>query len=256
MPRKKIIAGNWKMNCNHNEAGLLTTEINSMIKDEIINSNAEVVLAPPFVHLGYVAQLCKDNKLIKIAAQNCSYQSSGAYTGEVSAGMIESVGVEYVIIGHSERRSYFNETNEMLLQKTKLALENKLDVIFCIGERKEERENNSHFDVVKMQLTTGLFPLSENDFQKIIIAYEPVWAIGTGLTASPVQAQEMHAYIRELIREKYNSAIAQNTSILYGGSCNESNAAELFALPDVDGGLIGGASLKSRSFVNIIKAMK
>lgn len=255
MPRKKIIAGNWKMNCNRTEAGLLATEINSILKDEVRN-NALVILSPPFVHLSYVVQLCEANDSIGVAAQNCAYENSGAYTGEVSAGMIQSAGAQYVIIGHSERRSYFNETDDVLARKVKRALENNLKVIFCIGEKKEERESNTHFNVVNEQLQKGVFNLKAEEFKNIIIAYEPVWAIGTGLTASPDQAQEMHAYIRNLIKEKYSHDVAQSTSILYGGSCNEGNAAQLFALPDVDGGLIGGASLKSRSFVNIIKAMQ
>jgi triosephosphate isomerase len=255
MPRKKIIAGNWKMNCNRTEAGLLATEINSIIEDEVRN-NAYIILSPSFVYLSYVAQLCETNKRISVAAQNCSYENSGAFTGEVSAGMIKSAGAQYVIIGHSERRSFFNETDAMLAQKVKRALENNLQVIFCIGEKKEERESNTHFNVVKEQLEKGIFDLTTDEFKNIIIAYEPVWAIGTGLTASPEQAQEIHAYIRKLVKEKYSNDVAQSTSILYGGSCNEGNAARLFALADVDGGLIGGASLKSRSFVSIIKAMQ
>ena len=255
MQRKKIIAGNWKMNCNHSEAGLLASEINAMVKDEVHN-NVTVLLSPPSIHLSYVTKLCESNPLIKTAAQNCSFENSGAYTGEISAAMINSIGAAYVIIGHSERRHYFNETDEVLAQKVKRALDNKLEVIFCIGEKLEERNINKHFDVVNAQLQNGLFFLEEEDFKNIVIAYEPVWAIGTGLTATPQQAQEMHHYIRSLIQKKYNNEIAEHTSILYGGSCNEKNAAELFALPDVDGGLIGGASLKSRSFLTIIKAMQ
>lgn len=255
MPRKKIIAGNWKMNCNRAEAGLLATEINSMVMDEVHN-NSLVILSPPFVYISYVAQLCQPNKNIAIAAQNCAYENSGAYTGEVSSAMIASAGAQYVIIGHSERRSYFSEKNEILSKKVKRALENNLQVIYCIGEKKDEREKNIHFNIVKEQLDKGVFDLSAADFKNIIIAYEPVWAIGTGLTASPEQAQEMHAYIRNLVKENYGNDVAENTSILYGGSCNEGNAAQLFALADVDGGLIGGASLKSRSFVNIIKSMQ
>lgn len=252
MMRNKIVAGNWKMNCNREEAFGLVTEIKGMLADET-SGNVQVILAPPFVHLAAVSHLVSGTG-INVAAQNCSSESSGAFTGEVSASMIHSVGASHVIIGHSERRSYFNEGNEMLLKKTKLALSNSLIPIFCIGETLAERESGMLFEVILSQLIESVFNLDEADFSQLILAYEPVWAIGTGKTASPAQAQEMHFYIRQAVADKFGVKISENISILYGGSCNESNAKELFALKDVDGGLIGGASLKSRSFVNIIKS--
>lgn len=251
--RIKIVAGNWKMNCTHEEAVTLSSEIVELLKSESIN-NVKVILAPPYVHLGAVVYLTNEEKRISVAAQNCSSFASGAYTGEVSATMIKSVGGEYVIIGHSERRSYFNESNAVLAEKVKLALQNNLIPIFCCGETLNERNANNHFEVVKKQLDESIFILNESDFIKIVIAYEPVWAIGTGVTATPAQAQEMHAYIRKLISEKYSDAVADSCSLLYGGSCNEQNAKELFSQKDIDGGLIGGASLKAQSFVNIVKS--
>ena len=251
--RARIVAGNWKMNCTHEEAVSLSTGISELLKNENTN-DVKIILAPPFVHLGMVRFLTKDENRISVAAQNCSSFASGAYTGEVSAAMIKSVGGEYVIIGHSERRSYFNEINVVLAEKVILALQNNLTPIFCCGEILNERNANKHFDVVKKQLEESVFILDESNFSKIIIAYEPVWAIGTGVTATPAQAQEMHAFIRKLISEKYSPAVANNISILYGGSCNEKNAAELFSQPDIDGGLIGGASLKAESFIKIISA--
>jgi triosephosphate isomerase len=250
--RTKIVAGNWKMNCNLEEAFSLASEIAGMVKDEQLN-NATVILAPPFVYLSGIIQIVKGTG-IKVAAQNCSYESQGAYTGEVAASMLKSVGADYVIIGHSERRLYFNETAEDLSKKTNLALLNGLIPVFCVGETLPERESGQQRDVVAKQLNESLFSLSAESFSKVVIAYEPVWAIGTGKTATPEQAQEMHLFIRNHIEKKYGSAIAAATPVLYGGSCNENNARELFSLPDVDGGLIGGASLKSRSFVNIVKS--
>jgi triosephosphate isomerase (TIM) len=252
--RTKIIAGNWKMNGLKQDAQTLTSEINGMLKDEV-NSQHTVILSPPFPFIAIVAQLASDSR-IHIAAQNCSSKSSGAFTGEVSPAMIRSAGADHIIVGHSERRTYYHEDDVLLAEKIKLALENDCTPIFCCGETLEQRNSGHYFETVAEQLKTGLFHLSEKDIYKAVIAYEPVWAIGTGVTASPQQAQEMHAYIRKLVSEKYSAAVADKISILYGGSCNEQNAEELFALPDVDGGLIGGASLKSRSFVNIIKAMK
>lgn len=250
--RKKIVAGNWKMNCNQEEAFSLATEVAGMWGDEK-NNDAIVILSPPFVFLAGVKQLVKGTE-IKIAAQNCSGESHGAFTGEVAASMLRSIGTEYVIIGHSERRLYFKETAAELVKKVDSAIGNGLIPIFCVGESLPQREANDQEKVVASQLTDALFHLEQNNFDKVIIAYEPVWAIGTGKTASSAQAQEMHSFIRNEIAKKYNANVAGNISILYGGSCNEKNAAELFSMPDVDGGLIGGASLKSRSFVNIVKS--
>jgi triosephosphate isomerase (TIM) len=252
--RKKIIAGNWKMNGLKQDAQMLVSEINGMLKDEVTTQHV-VILAPPFPFLGLVSQMADDPRIF-IAAQNCSDKASGAYTGEVSAAMIQSMGVSHIILGHSERRTYFQDTNTVIAEKVKLTLHNNCTPIFCCGETLDERNSGRHFETVAEQLQTGLFHLSETKILKVIVAYEPVWAIGTGVTASPAQAQEMHAFIRKLLSEKYSIITAVKISLLYGGSCNEQNAAELFSLPDVDGGLIGGASLKSRSFVNIIKAMK
>jgi len=250
--RKKIVAGNWKMNCNREEAFSLATEIAGMVTDEV-HQPVQVILAPPYLHLSAVAHLVSPNG-ISVAAQNCASEISGAFTGEVSAPMIKSVGAEYVIIGHSERRHIFNESNEELTKKVNLAIQSKLIPIFCIGEMLPEREAGHQQKVVEQQLRESVFHLSTDLFAGVIIAYEPVWAIGTGKTASPEQAQQMHAFIRSLLMKHYGQATADATSILYGGSCNENNARELFALADVDGGLIGGASLKSRSFVNIVKS--
>ena len=250
--RQKIVAGNWKMNCNREEAFGLANEIRDMIGDELHN-DAVVILAPPYVHLAAVVQIVKGTR-IKVAAQNCSSHSQGAYTGEISAAMLHSLGVEYVIIGHSERRSYFKETAEDLISKTMQALENGLSPIFCIGETLPEREAGNHEAVVAQQLDETLLHLNPNLLSKVILAYEPVWAIGTGKTATSAQAQEMQAFIRSHVKSKFGQHVATVIPILYGGSCNENNAKELFSMADVDGGLIGGASLKSRSFVNIVKS--
>ncbi|MBP3586525.1 MAG: triose-phosphate isomerase [Paludibacteraceae bacterium] len=247
--RKKMVAGNWKMNKNLQEGMALATEL----KNTIINPTCDVVIGTPFIHLASVAELLKDSP-IQVAAENCADKEKGAYTGEVSAEMVASTGATYCILGHSERRAYYHETYEILKEKVLLALANNLAPIFCIGEVKEERESGVQNDVVKAQLEGSVFNLSKEDFGKIVLAYEPVWAIGTGLTATPQQAQEMHAYIRSLIAAKYGEEVADNTTILYGGSCNAKNAAELFANPDVDGGLIGGASLKAEDFAAIIAA--
>ena len=247
--RTKMVAGNWKMNKNLQEGVALATELKEAVK----NPNCAVVIGTPFIHLATVAELLKDSP-IAVAAENCADHDKGAYTGEVSAEMVKSTGAEYVILGHSERRQYYAESYEMLAEKTRLALANGLKVIFCIGEVKEEREAGKQNEVVKAQLEGSVFNLTAEEWKNIILAYEPVWAIGTGLTATPEQAQEIHAYIRSLVAEKYGEQVAEDCTILYGGSCNAKNAAELFANPDVDGGLIGGASLKAADFCAIIAA--
>jgi triosephosphate isomerase len=216
-------------------------------------TNCEVVIGTPFTHLASIAAAI-DTAKIGVAAQNCADKDKGAFTGEVSAAMVAATGATYVILGHSERRAYYHETPETLKEKVKLALANNLTPIFCIGEVLDERNANKHFEVVSSQIGNSLFDLSAEDFGKIVLAYEPVWAIGTGVTASSAQAQEMHAYIRSLIAEKYGENVANDTSILYGGSCNADNAKELFANPDVDGGLIGGASLAVAKFMPIINS--
>ncbi len=251
---RKLVAGNWKMNLVREEAQWIFSEIYGMVQDEV-RPETRVLIFPPFVHIGFLAQLAAADKRIGIGAQNCSEHASGAYTGEVSAAMIRSVGGTHVLVGHSERRTYFNETDAQLLAKVKQALANGLTPVFCFGEQLAERESGAHFNTVKSQLVNGIFSLTEKEFSACILAYEPVWAIGTGKTASKEQAQEMHAFVRDAVAKQYSTIIADATTILYGGSCNEQNAAELFAMPDVDGGLIGGASLKSRSFVNIVKAL-
>lgn len=251
--RKKIVAGNWKMNNTIEEGNKLTSEIVNMVKDEVLD-DVQIVIAPPYIHLANTAGLLQDAKNISVSAQNCNDNESGAFTGEISATMLTSVGVQNVIIGHSERRQYYNETNEQLAKKVDIALKHGLTPIFCCGETLETRESGNHFDYVCNQLTESLFHLSEEEFKKVVIAYEPIWAIGTGVTASTEQAQEMHAKLREHLISKYGKNIADETSILYGGSCKPGNAQELFACADVDGGLIGGASLKSRDFVDIVKS--
>ncbi len=249
--RKNIVAGNWKMNNNLQEGLALAKGLEAALAGKTVN--CDVVISTPFIHLASVASAI-DTAKIGVAAQNCADKASGAYTGEVSAAMVASTGAKYVILGHSERRSYYGETNAILKEKVALALANGLTPIFCIGEVLEERNANKHFDVVKSQIEEGLFNLSTEDFGKIVLAYEPVWAIGTGVTASSDQAQEMHAFIRKILVEKYGQQVANDTSILYGGSCNAGNAKELFANPDVDGGLIGGASLAVDKFMPIVEA--
>ena len=250
--RKKIVAGNWKMNLDYNEGLTLFSEVINMVKDEV-TGHQQAVVCSPFIHLHSLAQLAKGYNKVSIGAQNAHQAESGAYTGEISAKMLHSIGVAYVILGHSERRQYFGETNQLLAKKTDTALKHDLKPIFCIGETLEEREAGRHFDVIKTQLQEGIFHLSHEQFAHLVIAYEPVWAIGTGKTATLEQAQEIHAFIRIELAAKYNQQLAADTSILYGGSCNPKNAPELFAQPDIDGGLIGGASLKSRDFVDIIR---
>ncbi len=249
--RTKMVAGNWKMNMTLQEGVALATEL----KNQVSNPSCAVVIGTPFIHLATVAELLKDSP-IAVAAENCADKEKGAYTGEVSAAMVASTGAEYCILGHSERRAYYGETYEILKDKVELALANNLKPIFCIGEVKEEREAGKQNEVVKAQLEGSVFHLSAEDFGKIVLAYEPVWAIGTGLTATSAQAQEVHAFIRASIAAKYDKATADNTSILYGGSCKGSNAPELFAQPDIDGGLIGGAALKAADFMQIIEAWK
>jgi triosephosphate isomerase len=248
--RKKIVAGNWKMNTDYAEGIALFSEIVNIVRDEKKGDQIAIICAP-YIQLNSLAKL--GGETVKIGAQNCHQNESGAYTGEISASMIKSVGCEYVIIGHSERRQYFAESDTLLAEKTKIALANGLTPIFCIGETLDERNNGNFFEILKNQLLNGLFVLNAEDFSKTVIAYEPVWAIGTGLTATAEQAQEVHAFIRAEIAAHYNAAAAEETSILYGGSCNPKNAAELFAQQDIDGGLIGGASLKSRDFADIVK---
>lgn len=249
--RKNIVAGNWKMNTTLQEGVALAKEIDAKLVDREVK--CDVVIATPFTHLASVVEAV-DAARIGVGAENCADKTEGAFTGEVSAKMVASTGAKYVILGHSERRAYYHETADILKEKVVLALENGLTPIFCVGEVLTEREAGQHFDVVAAQIKDSLFELTADDFAKIVIAYEPVWAIGTGKTATAEQAQEIHAFIRQTIAEKYGNEIAENTSILYGGSCKPSNAAELFAKPDVDGGLIGGASLKADDFMGIITA--
>lgn len=249
--RKNIVAGNWKMNTTLAEGVKLAKDVNEALKG--FTPNCDVVIAVPFTHLASVNAVIDSSKL-GLGAENCADHVKGAYTGEVSAAMVASTGATYVILGHSERRQYYGETSEILKTKVSLALENNLTPIFCIGEVLEERENGSYLEVVKKQIEDALFEMSAADFSKLILAYEPVWAIGTGKTATDDQAEEMHAFIRKVIADKYGAEVAENTSILYGGSCKPSNAPQLFAKPNVDGGLIGGASLDAESFMGIVKA--
>ena len=251
--RKKIVAGNWKMNMNLQDGIALAKELNETLKAD--KPNCGVVICTPFIHLASIAQFL-DQDIIVLGAENCADKEKGAFTGEVSAEMVKSTGAQYVILGHSERREYYKETPEILKEKVLLAQKNELKVIFCIGESLEEREAGKQNEVVKAELEGSVFNLSEEDFRKIVIAYEPIWAIGTGKTATAEQAEEIHAYIRSIIAEKYGQAVADDTTILYGGSCKASNAPELFAKPDIDGGLIGGASLKAADFKGIIDAWK
>lgn len=251
--RKKIVAGNWKMNKTAEEAKALLSEVVNMIKDEV-TGDVEVVLCPPALYLTTARQYVTAGGKVSLGAQDCHEKASGAYTGEISAPMLKSIGVEYVILGHSERRQYFAETNAQLAEKVNSALENGLTPIFCCGESRDLRENGDYIGFVKDQLTESLFHLPAESFANVVIAYEPIWAIGTGLTASSAQAQDMHFELRQHIAGQYGDSVAQDISILYGGSANAQNAAELFARPDVDGGLIGGASLKSRDFTTVVKA--
>ena len=250
--RKQIVAGNWKMNKNIQESAKLANEIVSGVKGLRLN-NTRVIVAPTFVNLAEVVKVT-EGSIVEVAAQNMHQAESGAYTGEISAKMLQSIGVKIVILGHSERREYFGETDALLAKKVDAALANKLEVIFCFGEVLEDRKSDKHFKVVESQIKNGLFHLEAKAWKNIVLAYEPVWAIGTGETASPEQAQEMHAFIRKIVADKYDKEVAENVSILYGGSVKPSNAKEIFSNPDVDGGLIGGAALNKADFKAIIDA--
>ena len=245
--RKKIVAGNWKMNKTESE----TTQLIEELKQQDLKIGVEVFVAPTFVNLSSAVKATKDSS-IRVAAQNMHQSASGAFTGEISSSMLLDIGVQYVILGHSERRAYFGETDELLKEKVQAALQAGLNIIFCFGEELEERKSEIHFDIVKKQLSTTLFDLDATQWQQIVLAYEPVWAIGTGETASPEQAQEMHAFIRSLILENYDRTCSDAVSILYGGSVKPTNATEIFAQTDVDGGLIGGASLQAEDFAAIV----
>ena len=250
--RKKIVAGNWKMNNSLNRGIELASEINKILRKKE-DHNVQVIIAPPMIHLSSISSIV-DKDVLFVAAQNCASEPKGAFTGEVSARMIKSTGADFVIVGHSERRQYFGETNQILKKKIDLCLENSLTPIYCVGEILEQRNNGIHFDIIKSQIEEVLFDLPANLIGNVILAYEPVWAIGTGVTASPEQAQEIHAFIRSLIESRFGAEIAENISILYGGSCNPGNARELFSKKDVDGGLIGGAALKATDFIAIIES--
>ena len=251
--RKKIVAGNWKMNLNLQEGIALAKEINEAMTAE--KPNCDVVICTPFIHLASVAQVLNAD-LVGLGAENCADKEKGAFTGEVSAEMVKSTGAQYVILGHSERRQYYGETAEILKEKVQLALKHGLKVIFCCGETLEERESNRQNAVVKAELDGSVFNLTAEEWKNIVLAYEPIWAIGTGKTATSDQAEEMLCYIRSIVAEKYGKEVAEETSILYGGSCKASNAPELFSKPNIDGGLIGGASLKAADFKGIIDAWK
>ncbi|MVN77890.1 triose-phosphate isomerase [Hymenobacter sp. HMF4947] len=253
--RQNFVAGNWKMNLTLPEAQALTSEIVQMLHDELLGADSpQVVICPPFPLLPAVGHLLGGGPTPALGAQNCHQKESGAYTGEVSAKLLQSIGCQYVILGHSERRQYFHEDDALLSQKLKAALTAGLKPIFCVGESLDTREAEETFDFIAKQLKDGLFHLSNEEFDQVVIAYEPIWAIGTGKTATSQQAQEVHAFIREQVAQAYDAQAAQNTTILYGGSCNAQNAREIFSQPDVDGGLIGGAALKSRDFVTIVKS--
>jgi triosephosphate isomerase len=249
--RKNIVAGNWKMNLNRAEGIALVEDVLAKLPTD---NNTHVVFAPSFVYLHKVAKMCANTSKVVAAAQDCSANEKGAFTGEVSANMIASCNAKYVVLGHSERRANFKESNEILKTKVGQAFRNDLKVIFCCGESLSQRESGVHFNWIKAQISESLFHLSSEEFKNIVVAYEPIWAIGTGVTASTDQAQEMHAFIRNILVEQYGNEVALSTSILYGGSCKPSNAKELFASQDIDGGLIGGASLSSDDFVKITQS--
>ena len=248
--RRQIVAGNWKMNNDLSQTKLLISELIKQSK----TSNAEVMIAPTFVNLQQAVEQT-NNSTIEVIAQNMHFAENGAYTGEVSASMLKSIGVKTVILGHSERRAYFNETDAMLAKKVDAALANNMRVIFCFGEELDDRKSGNHESVVASQIKNALFHLDAGAFKHIILAYEPVWAIGTGETASPEQAQAMHKFIRNTLRTKYGQVVANDVSILYGGSVKPNNAKEIFSKPDVDGGLIGGASLNAKDFFAIVNAI-
>ncbi|MGL2967481.1 triose-phosphate isomerase [Flavobacterium sp. XGLA_31] len=249
--RQKIVAGNWKMHKNAEETEDLLNELIDKLPND---TDAMVIVAPTFVNLASAVDHLEFTN-IAVAAQNMHQNESGAYTGEISADMLKSIGVNLVILGHSERRAHFHETDAILAQKVTTALKHDMTVIFCFGEELKDRQDNQHFNVVENQLRDGLFHIEKRDWEQIILAYEPVWAIGTGETASPEQAQEMHAFIRETIRKRFGSDVAESVSILYGGSVKPENAEEIFSKPDVDGGLIGGAALKATDFASIVDAI-
>ncbi len=248
--RKKIVAGNWKMNTTVAEGVALAKELVAGMGQ--VPADVNLVIAPPFVHLTSVGEVIKGSK-IALSAQNCANKDKGAYTGEVSAAMIAGIGCEYCILGHSERRQYYGETSATLVEKIALALSNDLKPIYCVGEMLAEREAGNHFAVVKAQIEEVLFGLTAEQMSQVVVAYEPVWAIGTGVTATSAQAQEIHAFIRETLASKFGS-LAEDITILYGGSCKPSNAKELFAQKDIDGGLIGGAALKAADFIAIAQS--
>lgn len=248
--RAKIVAGNWKMNKTLHETEALSAELAAKLPD----TKAEVIIAPTYVNLTSAVRSL-DNSVIQVAAQNMHFAENGAFTGEISADMLLDINIDVVILGHSERRSHFGETDELLAKKVKTALAKNMRIIFCFGEELEDRKSGNHFSVVESQLKNALFNLEASSFKNIVLAYEPVWAIGTGETASPEQAQEMHAFIRETITTAYGATVANGISILYGGSVKPANAKEIFSKPDVDGGLIGGASLNSNDFIEIVKAI-
>ncbi len=249
--RQKIVAGNWKMHKNAEETEDLLNELIGKLPHDV---EAQVIVAPTFINLASAVDHLEFTN-IAVAAQNMSQFESGAYTGEISADMLKSIGVNIVIIGHSERRAYFHETDFILADKVTTALSHNMTVIFCFGEELKDRQNNQHFNVVENQLRDGLFHIQDKDWEQIVLAYEPVWAIGTGETASPEQAQEMHRFIRETVRQRFASNIAEDVSILYGGSVKPDNAKEIFSKPDVDGGLIGGAALKASDFAAIVSSI-
>jgi len=251
--RTKIVAGNWKMNKTFEEADTLIFDIIDQLEEKGKPEDVDVIICPPFIYLELAGDITEDSPVF-VGSQNVSQFEPGAYTGEISASMLRSMHIDFAIIGHSERRKYFKETDAELLAKARTALKHDIAPIFCCGELLEERNAGKHFDIVKNQLEHTVFKLDQEDFARVIIAYEPVWAIGTGVNATSEQAQEMHFFIRELIWNKFGAEIAADTTILYGGSCNAKNAKELFSMPDVDGGLIGGASLKAEEFVQIVKA--
>jgi triosephosphate isomerase len=251
--RKHIVAGNWKMNKNFEEADDLINNIMEELEKIDLDRNTLVILCPPFPYLEMTSDYSEESYFM-VGAQDVSEHESGAYTGEVSAEMLASCEIDYCIVGHSERRQYYGETDKSVAEKVNLLLKHELKPIVCVGEVLQEREENRQFDVVKTQVEGGLFHLTEEQMREVVIAYEPVWAIGTGKTATPEQAQEMHAHIRSLLAAKYGKELADDISILYGGSCKPSNAKELFACPDIDGGLIGGASLKADDFMGIVTA--
>lgn len=248
MQRKKVVVANWKMNTSPKESEHLVSKI---VEGLSLNASTEIILAPPFLYLERLLERLKDTP-IQLAAQNAHQEDKGAFTGEISSNMLRKMGIRNVILGHSERRSYFKETDELLARKVSKAIQNEMSVIFCVGENLEDRTHRKHFEVVREQLCAGIFHLNKGDMHRVRIAYEPVWAIGTGKTADKEQAQEMHVFLRNSIAEAYGIEAAQNISIIYGGSCNTKNAEDLFSQPDIDGGLIGGASLEAESFLQII----